>query len=154
MIATIIGILLVLAAVLFVTEIFFVPGTAIPGIFAGIFLIAANAMTYYQYGVTAGILLTACSAVAIVLFFYWITRSKSLRKLALDKEIHATSATKDQLSVQVGDCGVTTTRLALVGNALIEGKNVEVKSASGYLDPDTNIVVTRVDEAQITVQKA
>ena len=42
---------------------------------------------------------------------------------------------------------------ALIGNAEIGGKTVEVKSASGFLDEGTPVVVVRVDEAQVTVKK-
>ena len=45
------------------------------------------------------------------------------------------------------------TRLALIGNADIGGRTVEVKSADGFLDEGTPVVVVRVEDAQITVKK-
>ena len=56
-------------------------------------------------------------------------RSKTLEKYSLHKSIDSTAATQDQLSVQPGDEGVAVTRLALIGNADIGGRLVEVKSA-------------------------
>ena len=51
------------------------------------------------------------------------------------------------------DEGVAITRLALIGNADIGGRTVEVKSADGFLDEGTPVVVVRVEDAQITVKK-
>ena len=45
------------------------------------------------------------------------------------------------------------TRLALIGNADIGGRLVEVKSADGFLDEGTPVIVVRVEDAQITVKK-
>jgi membrane-bound ClpP family serine protease len=53
----------------------------------------------------------------------------------------------------VGDKGKALTRLALIGNAEINGAVVEVKSSGDFLDPGTPIVVVRVLEALITVAK-
>ena len=46
-----------------------------------------------------------------------------------------------------------TARLALIGNADIGGRLVEVKSADGFLDEGTPVIVVRVEDAQITVKK-
>ena len=55
--------------------------------------------------------------------------------------------------LQPGDEGVAVTRLALIGNADIGGRLVEVKSADGFLDEGTPVIVVRVEDAQITVKK-
>jgi membrane-bound ClpP family serine protease len=74
-------------------------------------------------------------------------------KVSLHTTIDSTSATTAQLSVKVGDKGKALTRLALIGNAEINGAVVEVKSSGEFLDPGTPIVVVRVLEALITVAK-
>ena len=53
----------------------------------------------------------------------------------------------------MGDKGKALTRLALIGNAEINGAVVEVKSSGEFLDPGTPVVVVRVLEALITVAK-
>ena len=90
---------------------------------------------------------------ACILVGYWMLRSKTLEKYSLHKSIDSTAATQDQLSVQPGDEGVAVTRLALIGNADIGGRLVEVKSADGFLDEGTPVIVVRVEDAQITVKK-
>ena len=79
--------------------------------------------------------------------------SKTLEKYSLHKSIDSTAASAEQLSVRPGDEGVAITRLALIGNSDIGGRTVEVKSADGFLDEGTPVVVVRVEDAQITVKK-
>ena len=74
-------------------------------------------------------------------------------KVSLHTSIDSTSATAEQLAVKVGDKGKALTRLALIGNAEINGAVVEVKSSGEFLDPGTPVVVIRVLEALITVAK-
>ena len=83
----------------------------------------------------------------------WAARSKFLEKYWLHKSIDSTAATTEQLSVKVGEEGTSITRLALIGNADINGNVIEVKSADGFIDEGTPIVVVRVEEAQITVKR-
>ena len=56
-------------------------------------------------------------------------------------------------SVKVGDIGVTTTRLALVGYADMDGKIVEVTSCDGFLSAKTPVVVERITDGTIYVRK-
>lgn len=52
----------------------------------------------------------------------------------------------------MGDTGKALTRLALVGNAEINGLVVEVKSSGAFLNPGTPLRVIHVSEANITVE--
>ena len=100
-----------------------------------------------------GVWVLAASLIVCCLIGYWMLRSKTLEKYSLHKSIDSTAATPEQRSVKPGDEGVAVTRLALIGNAEIGGKTVEVKSASGFLDEGTPIIVTRVEDAQVIVKK-
>ncbi|MFR1986905.1 MAG: NfeD family protein, partial [Prevotellamassilia sp.] len=77
---------------------------------------------------------------------------KALDKMSLHTSLHSTNAKEAQLNVKVGDTGTAMTRLALVGNAQINGNVVEVKSAGNFINPGTAIRVTEVNEAAITVE--
>ena len=55
--------------------------------------------------------------------------------------------------VKVGDTGVAITRLALIGNAEIDGNIVEVKSMDGFLNEKTPIIVNRITDGVIMVEK-
>lgn len=148
-----ITLLFLFCALLLAVELFILPGTTIAGIAAGCCLVAANYIVFDRFGLTVGVWVLAASLIACCLIGYWMLRSKTLEKYSLHKSIDSTAATPEQRSVKPGDEGVAVTRLALIGNAEIGGKTVEVKSASGFLDEGTPVVVVRVDEAQVTVKK-
>lgn len=61
-------------------------------------------------------------------------RSKTLDKLALKKDITSKVDRSAANKVKVGDTGITTTRLAQIGYADIDGNIIEVKSMDGLLD--------------------
>lgn len=145
--------LLLISAVLMLIELFIIPGTSISGIASLCCLAAANIMTFVQYGAGIGLAVLAASLVVFCLLMYWMMHSRLWKKYSLHKSIDSTSATEAQLSVRPGDEGIALTRLALIGNADINGKTVEVKSVDGFLDEGTHIVVTHVQDAQISVKE-
>lgn len=150
-ITLIIVILVAIALLLFAIEAFLVPGFGVAGIGATICVIAADILVYSEYGGGAAIIALLVSTVAVLAFFWWFSKSKALERLALHSTIDSTAATSAQLSVNVGDEGVALTRLALIGNAMIGDKTVEVKSDGAFINEGTPIVVTRVSDALILV---
>jgi membrane-bound ClpP family serine protease len=54
--------------------------------------------------------------------------------------------------VKVGDKGVSITRLAPVGIAMINDERVEVFTSTSYVDPNTNLVVEQVEGNKIRVK--
>lgn len=152
--ATLIIVLLVAAAlILFAVEAFVTPGFGVSGIVATACVVGAEIMLYREYGGLAALIGAAVVIICAILFFWWLSRSKSLESVSLNATVEGTFATTDQLSVKVGDEGRALTRLALIGNAEIEGKMVEVKSAGDFIDEGTPIVVISVNEALILVKK-
>ena len=80
-------------------------------------------------------------------------RSRTLDRLSLKEEIGASVDNRDERSIAVGQQGVTTTRLALIGMADFDGKTVEVKSIDGFIDERTPVVVDRISEGTILVKR-
>ena len=127
-------ILVLLALVLMAVEVLIVPGFGISGIAAIISALVAEVLIFEEYGMLAAALSLAGFALLTVVLLVWVARSKTIDKVSLHSSIDSTNATKDQLSVKVGDEGVALTRLALIGNAEIAGKTVEVKSAGNFIE--------------------
>ena len=142
----IIIVLVVAAVILFLVELFIVPGISIAGVLAGGCIIYANYYAFTNIGTTAGFITLAVSAIACVGSLIWFMRSKTLDKIAL-KDRSA------EEKVKIGDTGVTTTRLALIGYAEINGDIVEVKSTDGFLNEKTPIIVNRITDGVILVEK-
>lgn len=141
------------SAVLFAIEVFLTPGMGLAGIGAACGVVAGNWMVFSYYGTTAGLWVLAASVLASILLTVGLMRSRTLDRLSLKQKIDSTAATAEQLSVRPGDEGVAVTRLALVGNADIGGKLVEVKSADGFLEEGTPVKVVSVSQAQIIVKR-
>ena len=150
---TLIILLLVIAIILFALEIFVIPGFGISGISGIVSLGAAIVLIYNEYGGNAAFSTLVVSGLMLALCIWWVMRSKAIDRISLKSTIDSTNATEAQLSVKVGDKGKAITRLALIGNARINGKVVEVKSAGEFLSEGTPIQVIAVNEALIIVEE-
>ena len=132
----IITVLIIAAVILFLVELFVIPGISLAGISALACILYAN---YYAF---------ACIGSLI-----WFMRSKMLDKLALKKDIDSKVDRSAEKSVKVGDTGISTTRLAQIGYAEINGNIVEVRSIDGFLNEKTPIIVSRITDGTILVEK-
>ena len=149
---TLIILLAVLTLILGLVEIFLFPGFGIAGIGALICAFVDTALIYQEFGWEWAMSTIVAGVILLLILLKWVARSKALDKMSLHTSLHSTNATEAQLNVKVGDTGTAMTRLALVGNAQINGNVVEVKSAGNFINPGTAIRVTEVNEAAITVE--
>jgi NfeD-like. len=149
----IITILIIAAVILFLIELFVIPGISLAGISALACIIYANYYAFANLGTAAGFVTLGVSAVTCIGSLVWFMRSKMLDKLALKKNIDSKIDRSAENSVKVGDAGISTTRLAQIGYAEINGNIVEVKSIDGFLNEKTPIVVSRITDGIIMVEK-
>ena len=149
---TLILILAALALVLAFVEIVIVPGFGLAGMGAILCALIDVVIIYSEHGLLWAVVAIVAALAVLGLMLWWVSRSRTMDKMALHASIDSTNATPEQLSVRVGDVGTALTRLALVGNAEIGGKTVEVKSSGAFINPGTPIRVVRVNEANITVE--
>lgn len=149
----IIAILIIAAVILFLVELFVIPGISIAGLLAGCCIIFANYYAFAHLGTTGGIITLIVSAIACIGSLTLFMRSKTLDKFALKKDITSKVDRSAEAKVKIGDVGVTTTRLALIGYAEINGDIVEVKSTGGFMNEKTPIIVERITDGIILVEK-
>ncbi len=146
-------ILIVIATILMLVELFIIPGTS----FAGILSFCCYAFTIYYafslFGAVGGFVTLSIVALVVIAAIIIFMKSKTLDKLALKKEITSEVDRDAEKSIKVGDKGVSTTRLAQIGYAEINGKIVEVKTNEGLLDEKTPIIVVRVSNRTIFVER-
>ena len=138
----IIIVLIIAAVILFLVELFVIPGISFAGIAALGCIIFANYYAFANLGTGAGFITLVVSGVACVGSLVGFMRSKTLDKLALKKDITSKI-----------DNSAATTRLAQIGYAEIEGNIIEVKSTEGLLDEKTPIIVNRIADGTIFVEK-
>ncbi|MGN0309051.1 MAG: NfeD family protein [Bacteroides sp.] len=152
----IIILLVVAAIVLLLVELFVIPGISLAGLAAGGCLIYANYYAFAHLGTTGGWITLAVSALACIGSLVAFMRSKTLDRIALKSEITSSvrsAASGSGKQVSVGDEGMTTTRLALIGYAEMGGEIVEVKSTAEFLDAQTPVRVVRIVDGIILVER-
>lgn len=149
----IIVVLVIAAVILFLVELFIIPGISIAGILAGGCIIYANYYAFAYMGPVAGFITLAISVIACIGSLVWFMRSKTLDKIALKKNITSKVDRSAENKVKIGDTGITTTRLALIGYAEINGDIVEVKSTDGFMNEKTPVIVNRITDGIILVEK-
>lgn len=149
----IITVLIIAAVILFLVELFVIPGISVAGISALACIVYANYHAFEYLGMTGGLITLAISAVACIGSLVWFMRSKMLDRIALQKDIDSTIDRSAEKNVKVGDKGMCITRLAQIGYADIDGNIVEVKSADGFLNEKTPIIVSRIADGVIMVEK-
>lgn len=152
------GILFIIALVisgllLLLVELFVIPGSSLAAILSAICLTWAVAYAFINISALAGIITLIIALILGSCVLITFMRSKTLDKVALTEEVSSTVDRSVAAQVQVGDKGYAVTRLALIGNAEINGHVVEVRSADGFLNEKTPVVVTCVTDNEIIVQK-
>lgn len=145
--------LIAAAVILFLVELFVIPGISLAGISALVCIIYANYYAFANLGTGAGFITLIISGIACIGSLVWFMRSKTLDKLALKKDITSKIDRSAAEKVKVGDTGITITRLAQIGNAEINGNIIEVKSMDGLLNEKTPIVVNRITDGIICIEK-
>lgn len=150
---TLIIILAALSLVLGLLEIFILPGFGFAGIGSIVCAVVDAILIYNAYGFSWACIAVVVAILLLVLMLYIVANSRTFDRMSLKTSIDSTNATTKQLSVKVGNEGRAITRLALVGNAEIEGKQVEVKSSGEFINSGTPIRVIKVDKAQIIVER-
>lgn len=146
--------LIILATILFLVEIFLIPGISLAGILGTCSIVYANFYAFYHLGTTGGLITLLCSTIICISAIIIVIRSKALDKIALKKSISESIDNSSAASIKVGDEGITTTRLTLIGQAEINGNLIEVRSIDGFIDEHTPITVTRVQDGNIMVKKS
>lgn len=147
----IIAFLMIVAIVLILLEIFMLPGITVAGV--GGFIFAAGGLIYaYTIDTWTGNMTLLVSAVIFIVLFAWLLRSKSFNRVALKTDIDSKIASTRDTGIKPGDEGITTSRLAPIGKARINGLTVEAKSLDELINEHTPIVVMRVDGNNVVVQ--
>ena len=145
--------LVIFATVMLTGEVVFIPGFGITG-FTGVIAMAGSIFyAFVQLGSAAGWITLLVGGMISIALFLWALYGNSIDKVALKKNIKSTVKTVDMSIFSVGDRGVTKTRLALIGEAVIKGQVVEVKSEAGFINENEEVEVIRVSDDSLFVVK-
>ena len=147
------SLLVLFATVMLILEVAILPGFGFTGIIGMLSMIGAVFYAFILLGNAAGWIVLLVAVLICIALFLWALYGKSLDKMALKKNIESTVNEQDMSCFAVGDRGVTRTRLALIGEALINGQIVEVKSEGGFIDERQEIEIIRISGDSLFVAK-
>ena len=150
----IIASLIIAGLILFIIEVFLLPGISIAGIISAICLLYANYYAFETMGTLPGCITLAISAIGVIAITVWFMRSKTVDKLSLKKTIDYKPEPLKGLNLKAGDEGIALTRLALIGNAEFDGNIIEVRSTGDFIEEKSRIRVNRIRDGIVLVEKA
>ena len=139
--------------ILFAIEVFLIPGVSLAGIASGISILYAIYYAFETMGAQAGGLTIAAAILGLIGVIIWFMRSHTVDKLSLKSSIDYRPDPLKDLSLHVGDQGITVTRLTLIGNASFNGEIIEVQSLDGFIEEQTPITVSRIKEGRVYVKR-
>lgn len=143
--------LMVLGLILLLLEMFLVPGISVAGV-GGVLSVAASIYYSYQLSSSVGNVSLVVGVIMIAFLAWLFFRSKAIDRMSLNSSIEAKVDLQTGHDINEGDLGITTSRLAPIGKAKINGQFVEVKSEAGFVDENTKIIVLKVLDTNILVK--
>ena len=149
----IIASLIIAGLILFIIEVFLLPGISIAGIISAICLLYANYYAFDTLGTIPGCITLTISAMGVIGITIWFMRSKTVDKLSLKKTIDYRPEPLKGLDLKAGDEGIALTRLALIGNAEFNGRIIEVRSSGDFIEQKSKIRVERILDGIVLVEK-
>ena len=150
----IIASLIIAGLILFIIEVFLLPGVSIAGIISAACMLYANYYAFDSLGTLPGCITLAISAIGVIAITIWFMRSKTVDKLSLKKTIDYKPEPLKGLGLKAGDEGIALTRLALIGNAEFDGNIIEVRSTGDFIEEKSRISVNRIRDGIVLVEKA
>ncbi|MBU2649998.1 MAG: hypothetical protein KKA81_03610 [Bacteroidetes bacterium] len=153
MVWLIIRILIFIGLAFLVLEILVIPGTGIAGILGFALMGVGIWQAYHVYGSTAGHLTLAGTFILSFVTLFLSLRSKTWKRISLKREIDSRVNVIDEMKIHPGDEGKTTSRLAPMGKAFINGDFYEVSTTGEYLEQGTEIIVEKIDWNKIYVKR-
>ena len=148
----IIASLIIAGLILFIIEVFLLPGVSIAGIISAACMLYANYYAFDSLGTLPGCITLAISAIGVIAITIWFMRSKTVDKLSLKKTIDYKPEPLKGLGLKAGDGGIALTRLALIGNAEFDGNIIEVRSTGDFIEEKSRIRVNRIRDGIVLVE--
>jgi membrane-bound ClpP family serine protease len=144
-------ILLAIGVALLIVEVVVLPGITFAGIF-GVLLVITGLAFAFSHSSEVGIYSVIGTVLLFVALLVYALRSKTWNKLSLDSEIDS-KVNVLEATVEVGQKGVTISRLAPIGKIDVNDKIMEAKSEFGLIDENKEVVIVQIDNATIIVQE-
>ena len=148
---TFIILLILFGLILLLLEILVIPGLIV-GIIGACMMLFGVIAGYTKFGgETGNYILLGTIACSIVLIWF-VFRANTWKKVTLHSAVDGKVNTFDNALIKAGEAGVSISRLAPAGMALINDIQVEVESVQGFVTENKPLVVIKVDGNKIFVK--
>lgn len=144
-------ILLILGVVLLALEIVALPG-GVAGFFGVLLMGVGVWQSYGRFGSQVGTIILICAIVLCLLMLIVFMKAKTWQRFSLNEEVDS-KVNQLEPAVKAGTRGVTISRLAPTGKALIDGEQMEVHAVNKFIDPDRPIEVVSTEGYRIDVRE-
>ncbi|MDY0102604.1 MAG: NfeD family protein [Lentimicrobium sp.] len=147
-------IILIIAGLLFLLlEVLVIPGTTVVGA-AGLGLIAFSVWeSYHAFGSPTGHIVLVGTIFLTILTIYLSLKSKTWNRIMLKTEVNGRVNEIDTNLVKAGDSGITVSRLSPAGKAIINDEYFEVHTNGEFIDQETDVIVTHLQDNKIFVKQ-
>ena len=144
--------LVLLGLCLLILELMVIPGTTIAGIAGFLMLVGGIYLTYTHYGDFIGhvslIFIVLVSSISV----YFALKSNTWDYFILKTKVEGKVENFNEEFIALGDVGISITRLAPMGKALINFQEVEVKSRGEFIDEQSSLEVIKIEKNSIIVK--
>lgn len=145
--------LIVLGLLFLVAELVLLPGVSIGAILALVCYGSSIYLAFLDYGTVAGVVVILAILLLSLVATIISLRAKTWQRFSLKQRVDSSSmpSTPDQ-ELQVGDRGMTLSRLSPMGTIEVGGKVYEAKSLTAYVDPRREVEVVGFENFSVIVK--
>jgi len=143
--------LVIIGILCLVVEILIIPGIGVAGFLGLGALGTACWFAFSRIGTTAGVIVTTLVCILTIAAIVFVLREKTWAKLALNTTIESKAG--KNVTINIGDKGVTVTRMAPSGTVLFGSNTIEARTLDGMLDPGTEVTVVLLEDNKIFVKR-
>lgn len=144
--------ILVIALVLLVVEMLFIPGTTLVGLLGLFFAIAGIILVYKTYGAEIGFYTLTVTSILTLSILVYSLKSNLWSRFSLQNAIRSKVNEGMTAFIQVNEIGRTVSTLRPIGKARFNDQELEVKTLGRYIAEGVSIRVIQIDSNQIIVE--
>lgn len=144
-------ILILLGLLFLLLEVMVIPGSTIAGVIGFGLVFIGLWQAYASKGATAGHIVLASTLVLTAFALYFSFKTGTWKRMALKTTVDGKMDQLEGIAINQGDKGITVSRLAPAGKAMINNEIVEVHTFGEFIDQEEEITVLLLKDNKIFV---
>ena len=145
--------LIVLGLFFLIAELVLLPGVSIGAFLSLVCYGTSIYMAFDHYDVSGGLIVIFIVFLLSVVATIWSLRSNTWQRFSLKQKLESQSVASPEGQLQIGDKGLSISRLSPMGKVEIRGRIFEAKSKDVYIDPKSEIEVVGFENFSVIVKR-